>query len=87
MLFDVDTKWDDIRRTALKKKNNQSFLKDVLFVDEYKGAQVPEGKKSVTVRLVIGADDKTLTSGEIESCANGVMKILTKELGAESRTK
>ena len=87
MLFDLDTKWEAIRATALKKKNNQSFLKDVQFVDEYKGAQVPAGKKSVTVRLVIGANDKTLTSGEIESCANGVMKILTKELGAEARMK
>ena len=87
MLFDLDTKWEAIRATALKKKNNQSFLKDVSFVDEYKGAQVPAGKKSVTIRLVIGANDKTLTSGEIESCAAGVMKILTKELSAESRTK
>ncbi len=87
LLFDADVKWEAIRATALKKKNNQSFLKDVTFVDEYKGAQVPAGKKSVTIRLVIGANDKTLTSGEIDSCANGVVKILTKELAAEARMK
>ncbi|MBQ7365541.1 MAG: phenylalanine--tRNA ligase subunit beta, partial [Clostridia bacterium] len=87
LLFDTDIKWEQIRATALKKKNNQSYLKDVAFVDEYKGAQVPEGKKSVTVRLTIGANDKTLTSGEIESCANGVVKILVKELKAEARMK
>jgi len=87
LLFDTDIKWEQIRATALKKKNNQSYLKDVAFVDEYKGAQVPAGKKSVTVRLTIGANDKTLTSGEIESCANGVVKILVKELKAKSRMK
>ena len=87
LLFDTDVKWADIRTTALKKKNNQSYLKDVAFVDEYKGAQVPEGKKSVTIRLTIGANDKTLNSGEIESCANGVVKILVKELKAETRMK
>ncbi len=87
LLFDLDTKWQDIKEAVLKKKNSDSFLQDVDFVDEYKGAQVPEGKKSVTMRLVVGSDTKTLTSNEIESCANTVIKFLTKTLGAEMRTK
>lgn len=87
MLFDCDTKWEDIRATVLKKKNSDSFLQDVDFVDEYKGAQVPEGKKSVTMRLILGSSEKTLTSSEIESCANTVIKFLTKNIGAEMRTK
>ena len=87
MLFDVNTKWSDIKTVALKKKNNESFLKDVAFVDEYKGAQVPEGMKSVTIRLTIGSNEKTLNANEIEACANTVLKILSKELGGEMRTK
>ncbi len=87
MLFDLNTKWSEIKETVLKKKNSDSFLQDVDFVDEYKGAQVPEGKKSVTMRLTVGSDSKTLTSNEIESCANTVIKFLTKTLGAEMRTK
>ena len=87
MLFDVNTKWADIKTAALKKKNNESFLKDVAFVDEYKGAQVPEGMKSVTIRLTIGSDEKTLNANEIETCANSVLKVLAKELGGEMRTK
>lgn len=87
MLFDVNTKWAEIKEAVLKKKNNDSFLRDVDFVDEYKGAQVPEGKKSVTMRLTVGSDEKTLTSNEIESLANTIIKYLTKTLGAEMRTK
>ena len=87
MLFDVNTKWADIKTAALKKKNNESFLKDVDFVDEYKGAQVPEGMKSVTIRLTIGSNEKTLNANEIEACANSVLKVLAKELGGEIRTK
>lgn len=87
MLFDCDTKWEDIKATVLKKKNSDSFLQDVDFVDEYKGAQVPDGKKSVTMRLVLGSNEKTLTSNEIESCANTVIKFLTKNIGGEMRTK
>ena len=58
----------------------------MLFVDEYKGKQVPEGKKSVTIRLVIGSGEKTLTSSEIETVANGAVKKLAKALGADIRT-
>ena len=47
----------------------------------------PQGKKSVTIRLSIGSDEKTLTSQEIESAANQVMKKLGKKMGAELRTQ
>lgn len=87
VLFDVNTKWEEIRRSILKKKNNESFLQDAHFVDEYKGAQIPEGRKSVTVRLTIGSADKTLKSDEIEKCANSVVKQLEKDLGGEMRFK
>jgi phenylalanyl-tRNA synthetase beta chain len=56
-------------------------------VDEYKGKQVPDGKKSVTIRLVIGSGDKTLTSAEIETVANSTLKKLAKTVGAEIRSK
>ena len=77
-------KWDDIYGAVTGKKTEN--LQEVLFVDEYKGKQVPEGKKSVTIRLVIGSDEKTLTSNDIDSVANSVMKKLTKQLGVEFRT-
>lgn len=87
MLFDTNTKWSDIAALILRKKNRGSFLKGVEFVDEYKGKQVPEGMKSVTMRLVIGSDEKTLTAQEIESCANGIIKYIGKELKGELRSK
>ncbi|MBE6876592.1 MAG: phenylalanine--tRNA ligase subunit beta, partial [Ruminococcus sp.] len=87
MLVDDSVKWEDIREVILTKKTNGSLLQSVSFVEEYKGKQVPEGKKSVTVRLVIGSLEKTLTSNEIESCAEGVTKVLRKKLNAELRSK
>lgn len=87
MLFDANTKWEEVYKTILKKKNNESFLQDACFVDEYKGAQIPEGKKSVMVRLTIGSNEKTLKSEEIEACANSVIKQLAKDLGGELRNK
>ncbi len=83
-LVDSMVKWDDIYKTVMEKKNE--LVHDVKFVDEYKGKQIPTGKKSVTIRLVIGSNEKTLTGEEIEKVANGVLKRLSKSTGAEIRT-
>ena len=73
--------------TVMGKKKASALLKDASFVDEYRGKQIPQGKKSVTIRLTIGSDEKTLTSQEIESVAEQVMKKLGKKMGAELRTQ
>ena len=74
MLFDSDAVWNDIYDAVMGKKKASALLKDASFVDEYRGKQIPQGKKSVTIRLTIGSDEKTLTSQEIESVAEQVMK-------------
>ncbi len=87
MLFASDVPWADIYDAILGKKKASALLKDASFVDEYRGKQVPAGKKSVTIRLTIGSDEKTLTSQEIEAAAEQVMKKLRKGMGAELRTQ
>ncbi len=85
MLVDSGVTWAQIRDAVLAKKGE--LVSGVDFVDEYKGKQIPEGKKSVTIRLAIGAADRTLTSAEIEQAAAKIIKQLTKTLSAEIRTK
>ena len=85
LLVDGEVKWADVKQTVDGVKN--TLLHGAAFVDEYRGKQVPEGKKSLTLRLSIGSTEKTLTSAEIEECANGVLKKLTKRFGAELRSK
>ena len=85
MLFDSATTWEEIDAVIAKKEAGP--VKAAGFVDEYRGKQIPAGKKSVTIRLTIGSNEKTLTSDEIEAAAGSVMKQLTKRLGAELRTQ
>ena len=87
MLFDSDAAWADIYDAIMGQKKASALLKEAAFVDEYSGKQIPAGKKSVTIRLTIGSSEKTLTSQEIESAANQVMKKLGKKMGAELRTQ
>ena len=87
MLFDSGTSWHDIYDAIMGQKKASALLEDASFVDEYRGKQIPDGKKSVTIRLTIGSDEKTLTSQEIENAAGQVMKKLSKKMGAELRTQ
>ncbi|MCL2125373.1 MAG: phenylalanine--tRNA ligase subunit beta [Oscillospiraceae bacterium] len=86
MLFDLNVRWEEIYNSIIGKKSPDDLLRHVSFVDEYRGRQVPAGKKSITIRLVIGSLKKTLTSDEIEGCANAIVKRLTKTLGADLRS-
>ena len=83
-LVDSMISWNEIRDAIMSKKNE--LLRDARFVDEYKGKQIPEGKKSITVRLVIGSGEKTLTGEEIEAVAKSTIKKLSKTIGADVRT-
>jgi phenylalanyl-tRNA synthetase beta chain len=85
MLFGEPVKWSEIENLVIGKKTEGGLVRSVSFVDVYRGKQIPAGKKSVTFRLVIGSPTKTLTSDEIESCANAIVKRLTKNLGGELR--
>ena len=83
LLVDLSVKWEDILQIIKSKKDE--LLRDVSFVDEYRGKQIPDGKKSVTLRLLVGSLSRTLKSEEIENYANVVIKRLKKGIGAEMR--
>ena len=84
LLFDTNVVWSDIAATVMGK-GGDPLLHGVEFVDEYRGKQVPDGKKSVTLRLKVGSLTKTLTSQEIEQVAATVIKRLIKKLNAAER--
>ena len=86
LLFDLSVKWKEILEVIKSKNSSDSLLRDVSFVDEYRGHHVPNGKKSITFRLVIGSLEKTLTSGEIDNFASVIMNRLKEAFGAELRS-
>ncbi len=85
MLFDESAKWEEIAATAAGKPGPDNLVRSVRFVDEYRGKQIEKGKKSVTLRLLLGSETKTLTSEEVDAAANTIAKRLAKKLGGEIR--
>ena len=83
LLLDGSVQWKDVLQTVGGIKSE--LLHGASFVDEYRGKQVPAGKKSLTLRLSIGSKEKTLTSSEIEEVASSVLNKIAKRFGAELR--
>ena len=53
--------------------------------DEYRGPGVPEGKKSLALRLRFQAEDRTLTDSDVAKIQQGLVVRLGKEIGAVVR--
>ncbi len=79
LLVDEGMTWEQIRESI------KYMVKELKFVEEYRGKQIPAGKKSVMLSLKIGNDDSTMTSKQIDKKMNGIIKVLGKKCGAELR--
>ena len=79
ILVDESVKWADIAGSIDK------MVKELSFVEEYRGKQIPEGKKSIMLSYKIGNDDSTMTSKQIEKKMGAIINVLQKKVGAELR--
>ena len=61
------------------------LLRRVTFIDEYVGPQVGEGHKSVTLRMTLGAPDRTLVGEEVDRVAAKAVERFADKLGATVR--
>lgn len=73
----------DIENTILSV--GSSLIERVDLFDIYRGAQVPEGKKSVAYSIIYRAKDRTLTDEEVSKTQEEVLKALSESLDAKIR--
>lgn len=60
------------------KQSAGKFLEEVCIFDVYTGNQVPDGKKSVALKLTLRSNDGTLTDEQVQSTVKKVMKAYEK---------
>jgi phenylalanyl-tRNA synthetase beta chain len=53
--------------------------------DEYQGAPIPEGKKSLALSIAYQAPDRTLTDGDVKKAREKIVARLAAKFGAELR--
>ena len=79
IIIDEEITWEQIEN-AIKSK-----VKEIDFIDEYRGDQIPEGKKSITLKVRILNEGTTMTSEQINEKMNIILKALDKKCGAKLR--
>ena len=79
ILVNEEVTWKEIEESIKSK------VKEVEFVDEYRGNQIPEGKKSITLKVKVLNEGTTMTSEQINEKMNSILKILDKKCGAKLR--
>lgn len=60
---------------SIKNKGGE-ILKSTICFDQYKGSQIPHGKKSLAFRLLFSAPDRTLTDEETNTTIDDIIKYL-----------
>lgn len=73
VLMSEDITWNDI------KSSIEPMVKNLEFIEEYRGDKIPNGKKSITFRVKMGNNDSTMTNEQIINKANAILKILNKK--------
>jgi len=74
--------WGDVERVA---GGVDKLVHEVSYVDEYRGSWVPEGHRSLTLRVVLRPTEATLTAEETGMIRNRALAALSQELGAHLR--
>jgi phenylalanyl-tRNA synthetase beta chain len=83
LLADRGAGYGGMRRKVLSLGIEE--CRGVSLVDVYEGGNVPEGKRSVTLRVEYRSDDRTLRDEEADEMHARVVAALEEELGAQLR--
>jgi phenylalanyl-tRNA synthetase beta chain len=84
LLVPVEVRWADLHRTL---STAHDLVRGVRLVEEYRGQQVPEHKKSLLVQVRMGAGDRTLRRQDVDAAAKVLVGRVMEEFNAELRGK
>lgn len=70
----------------LRARGRRHGVEAVEVVDEFRGTNLPAGRRSVAVRLVFRADDRTLTDAEVDQAIGRLVSMLERECDVTLRS-
>ena len=84
IVVDADVKQADVYDAI--QRAGRPLLQSARLFDEYRGEQIPPGKRSLAYALSYAAPDRTLTDKQADRAHNRVVRALQHRLGAELRS-
>lgn len=83
ILLDHDTPYSKVREVVLQ--HGAGIVQTVSLFDVYEGKNIPEGKKSYAISIVLQDSSKTLTDSETDNIIEAIRKALITKLDAVIR--
>ena len=83
LLLDKSVTMEQVETTV--RESERRLLRGVSLFDVYEGKNLPEGKKSYAISIVLQDEEKTMTDKQIDGIMNKIIENLKKRLGAELR--
>ena len=71
---------------SIIKKLDLSIIKKVTTFDVFEGQNIPEGKKSIAINVVMQATDKTLTEKDLDQVSEKIINTVKEKTGATIRS-
>ncbi len=84
LIVSEDVSWNNIQSCV--NGVDVQFLEGLLFVTTFRGKNIDEGKKSITIRLRFRDEARTLRHEEVDGQMEDVVNALTSSCGAEIRS-
>ena len=83
LLVDTAITYDDIRRVV--EQTEKKLLKSMTLFDVYEGKNLPAGKKSYAISLILQDNEKTMQDKQIDAIMQKIIKNLETQVGAQLR--
>ena len=68
------------------KEIDEKLIQKVNTFDVYEGENIPKGKKSVAINVILQAFDKTLTENDLDQISKNIIKVVSEKTGATIRS-
>ncbi len=83
LLLDENVRYKQIVDLAYKVE--KKLIEEINIFDVYKGKNIPQGKKSYAISIILRDKNKTLTDKQVDKVMKKLISAFEKELGAQLR--
>ena len=84
--FVIDKSFKAGELESIIKKLDSNIIKKVTTFDVFEGQNIPEGKKSIAINVVMQASDKTLTEKDLDQVSKKIINAVKEKTGATIRS-
>ncbi len=85
--FVIDETTPAEKLVQIAKSTNKDLIREVLIFDVYKGKNIPNGKKSIAIKIIIQPNLETLTDDDLEKISSDLINVIDTKLSGSLRSQ